>query len=549
VSIAPDTSQQADQQANTGAGVDQAGSDVVTPATPVRHTLSPTYEVAFPGADYIWAVDFSPDGRTAYCSVDGQSIDLWAAGLSNWPAILGGCLGLVSLVYVLIVGRVRRRHQVKGDPHCRRCNYHLIAHAPLSVAPRAQRVPPTPGTLCPECGVDLARRRPRKGRGNLRRLWLPTAILLACVAAYAGLFVAGVPRAASSPDAPWLGSTLVDRWADRWQLDGLLAHRAPVTRVMTLDTRTGAVTGCLRTARGFQGFGLLVSPDGGNLAIAETGRVVWIDARTGRAAAATSAGQFETGIADAVFIAGFWGDAADPWVYFSDLDPRAFRSRFWRWRPRTGEKMVVLDEPAYTFTATNGATRGVARRYGLLHRPDGLAMFSASDFMEAYQEKKYAITVRGPMKADGSAGDAEREILAPDSACITPPALTSDAALLFVDDVANGVRRYDVRTGEELGVIKPASPEIPRSKNLAISADNRLLFIPIHKAGILVRDLDKQDWPARLVYPAPFVAPRLWLSRDGRWLAATPVKSVGSGNAARFVRELFLFDLSEAQAR
>ncbi len=169
--------------------------------------MEPTHHVAFPGVQFVWTVDFSPDGRVAYCLVDGSGVDLWAAGVSRWPQVLGGLLGVLLLVYALIVLRVRRRHQVKGEPHCRRCNYNLVSHAPDSVKKGAARRLPAAGTLCPECGVDVSKRLPRKGRSFVRRVWVATTFFLLCAAGYLSMFVLGVPRAVNSPDAPQLWST------------------------------------------------------------------------------------------------------------------------------------------------------------------------------------------------------------------------------------------------------------------------------------------------------------------------------------------------------
>ena len=101
-------------------------------STPTDHTLSPTHQIAFPGSNTIFAVEFTPDGRTAYCLVDGQSIDLWAAGLSHWPELLGGVLGLAIVVYLLVLARIKRRSQTPGAPYCRRCNYNVVSQAPDS---------------------------------------------------------------------------------------------------------------------------------------------------------------------------------------------------------------------------------------------------------------------------------------------------------------------------------------------------------------------------------------------------------------------------------
>src|SRR5262249_15444485 len=144
-------------------------------------TLSPAHEIAFPNSNQIYSVDFSPDGRTVYCLVDGQSIDLWALAVAHWPEYLGGLLAILVVIYLVFLGRVLGRRQVRDEPHCRRCNYNLIAHAPDSVKRRSERQLPEPDTLCPECGTDLAKRHPRRGRSTRRRILVPTSIILVLI--------------------------------------------------------------------------------------------------------------------------------------------------------------------------------------------------------------------------------------------------------------------------------------------------------------------------------------------------------------------------------
>jgi hypothetical protein len=520
---------------------------------PVAHTLGPKHEVVFPGVEYIWCVDFSPDGRTAYVAVDGYGVDLWAAGLHRWPAIGGGLVGLVTLVYILIFTRIRSRPQVKGDPHCRRCNYHLIAHAPLAVAPKSRRVAPAPGTRCPECGADLTRKRPRKGRGMVARLWPATALLLACAAGYAWLWIAGIPSAANSSDAPRLWWRWLDRYAESHQLTALLQHSMPVTRVMTVDTQSGAITGCLRTMRGNGCHGIIVSSDGKHLAIAEgTDQVVWVSTRTGWAQGSTTGGFFmSSGIPGAEpLVIGLDGPPTDPWIYYCAAVPQGCRSRLYKWRPRTGEQVIVIDEPAFAMASGASTSRPWVRRYALAGRGEELRSVSAPDFEMAYTQNKYVMTLRAPGRTDGSAGDVEREIQASSDACTSMVHVTPDGRRAFVScGPSQGVCGYDLATGQSLGQLRPAHPEVVSHEAMAISADGRLMYVPVFERSILVRDMQEQKWIARLTYPDEFIAPNLALSHDGRWLAATPFKSTGAGaTGAQYVHELFLFDLSEVVA-
>jgi hypothetical protein len=518
-----------------------------TDLTPVEQTIQPTHQVAFPGAHYITAAAFAPDGRTVYCLVDGKGVDLWAAGLSRWPELLGGCLGVVLLIYVLVVARVLRRAQVAGEPYCRRCNYNVVSQAPRSVKKGTERVAPEPGMLCPECGVDLSRRKPARGRSNRRRLWLPTSVLFVCVIAYVWLFLSGVPRSAKAPDAPQIWWRWVDALAERHQIDWLLKHRTAVSRLMTVDTGTGACTGCLRTSRTWEGtgYGIVAAPDGRHLAVAQSfNRLSWVNARTGWVVASTSGGEFRGGGNTESFVLAVEGPDDDPRVYYRAVDQKSMMSRLLEWHPKSGVQRVLVEEPAYIFTYANGTKAGFTRRYALIHRPNGIAIASAPDFSQAYQEKVYLVTVRGPATAANAPGDIERQILIPggQSACSSPLLVNTDGSRLFVASFPD-LLGYDANTGEQLGALRPKAPESANEDRILLSPTGGRLFVPVHPNAILVRDVARGAWTARLTVPEPFIAPTLWASTDNRWLAAAPFRDTGNKNEP-YVSELFLYDLS-----
>jgi hypothetical protein len=500
--------------------------------------------VAFPGVSYIWSATFSPDGRTAYCQVNGQGIDLWAAGLSKWPGLLGGGLGAVLLIYLLVLSRILRRSQVAGEPHCRRCNYHLISQAPQSVKKGAERVIPSPGTLCPECGVDLARKRPVRGKPTIRRLWPATAALLLCAGAYAWLFFAGVPRSAGAPNAPQFWSRYVDDLAEKYQIDWLLAHRVPVSRVMCVDTVSGVIARCLRTARapGGVGYGMKISPGGRFLAVADSfSQLSWVNVSTGWATASMRA-EFRSGD-DEGFVLAVEGSDDDPSVYYRSVDQKTVKSRLIEWHPRTGQQRILVEEPAFLFTYSNGTKGANTRRYALIHRPDGIATVSAPDFLQAYQEQRYVIVVRSPASAP-NADAIEREITVPggQEPCSSPLIVSPDGSHLFVQNYS-ATLGYDANTGVERGELTLVPRENPDpGKSIGSPAGGRL-FVPVHRNGILVRDVEREVWSARLTFPAPFIVPKVWASADDRWLAAAPFRSTGN-TSDPFVSELFLYDLA-----
>jgi hypothetical protein len=515
--------------------------------TPTEVTLSPTHHVAFPGVQFITAVDFSPDGRTAYVVVDGDAVDLWKVGLKRWPELLGGALVLVLLVYLLCVLHVRRRSQVKGEPHCRKCNYNLKAHAPQSVAKhKPERVRPAPGTVCPECGVDISRRLPRRGRSTPARLWLPTALLLLCLSAYAWLWISGVPRNANAPDAPEFWLPIIDRLAEKTRAPWLLKHRVNVYRLMLVDTATGQTRGCLRTMRFCHSSSLRASPDGRFLVVADsTTGVSLLSTRTGWRVASTQSSLRSSGMDEGVIVA--VEGTTDLCVYIRCIEPTANLSRLVAWYPRSGREQVLVEEPAYVRTYPNGRSVSSARRYALVGRPDQLLIASAPDFTQAYHEKKYSVSVWGPTDAAGGPYALQREIKVPggQDPCMSPLVSTFGSTHLFVQAFP-GVHGFDATTGESLGTLTAGPHDHFTPGKFVASPQGDRLFLESHQNSIFVRDIRRMTWAARLKFPPPFIGPHLHASTDGRWLAATPFKSLPTPAAAGpYIHELFLYDLTQ----
>lgn len=514
--------------------------DVLKPVD-VGATLAPAHTVSFPGSSNIYSVAFSPDGATAYCMIDRQSIDLWAAGVRYWPGALGGVLGLVLLVYALIVVRRWRRPQERGRPHCRRCNYNVMAQAPDSVGPRATRRDAVKGTLCPECGVDLSVVRPRRGRALARRVAVPTTVVVLLCAGYAYLYWSGGSPLSAARAGEWW-SAWVDEYAEKHKVEWLLAYRKPVFSVQTVDTRTGEIKGTLCTSASYPVGGMTMAPDGRHLAIGDrTGTVRWVSTSSGWTSASVMVGSFQRGGRDGACVVGFDGPDSDPWAYVGAVEgPRAV-SRLLKWRPRTGELQTVVEESAYV-AKRGGKLVPSVRRYALLRWPEGIATASAPDFTQGYDEKSYSVTVRVP----ASQGGAELRIIrmASEHVIMSPLAVTPDGERLYMSGMSDGIVGVNLRTGEDLGALK-AGPMETMWDRFTISRDGARLFIAVQNASILVRNVTQQAWEARLTFPSEYLAPSLYASADGRWLAATPFKQIGSGPpGGSYQHDLFLYDLS-----
>lgn len=510
--------------------------------TPTDITLEPAHRIAFEGSDTINAVVFSPDGKTAYVATDGRSVDLWAAAVSIWPELLGGLSLLVFLVWVWRLTRVRKRPQERGAPHCRKCNYNVIAQAPDAAAALAERRRPAPGTRCPECGVDLSKRPPRRGRSMTLRVWLSTTIAALCVLGYAGLHAMGVPR--TGPAARWgqWWSDTVDRLADKYQVAWLNTHRVGVTRFMIVDSETGRVRGRLCSRRGSLGPGaVMASPDGRNLAVASSDEQLrWISTRTGWTRERVLVdGQFPFEPGSSALLG--CSEPQDPWVWCVVVDQARGLSRVLRWRPSSGERVVVVEESAHAEVMNNGMKRVFARRCALLPWPTETGLATWPSFM--------AIANGGsaPVQVLGGDGALIRSIMVGARfAALSPLVVTPDGERLFVSGAHEGIFGFDLNTGESLGVLKTAMLESPEH-SITISADGSRLFVPVLSNAVLVRDINQRRWSARLNFPKGFINPVPSTSPDGRWLAITPFRverGKGPGGRDRFIRELFLYDLA-----
>jgi hypothetical protein len=354
------------------------------------------------------------------------------------------------------------------------------------------------------------------------------------------LFLFKIPRGAVTVYSPWISSAWVDAHVEKHQTRWLLPHRTRVNRIMTVDTESGRIIGCLRSIRGPVTGGMKIAPDGRRLAVADAGWLRWISASSGRCIALTTAGTFNSGYQNE-FIAGFDGAAHDPWVYFAAADMSRGVSRLVRWRPRTGEQLVVVEEPAFAMTYKNGATAPLTRRYAILHRKDGIATASAPDFMQSYHEKDFSITIRAPESAGGA---VERTFRVTDPFVETSPMIAHPGGdRISLLSGTFGLVDYETATGKRLQALRASGTEIP-DRAMDLSPDGSRLVLPVHGQSVLVYDVPRKRWHARLNYPAPFIGPKVSISPDRRWVAAMPFKSTGAGpTGAPYLHELFLFDL------
>jgi len=147
------------------------------------------------------AVDMYSDHADIMLVADGEhivlveiadTIDLWSVFIKTSPSWFGVVVAASALIVVWRLRRIRRRPEVKREPHCRRCGYQLTALT---------------SDACPECGWSLVKHRPRIGRSARRRLAMPLLVFTFICAGY----------------GYWM--TLADRqavlWSQTWPARGL----------------------------------------------------------------------------------------------------------------------------------------------------------------------------------------------------------------------------------------------------------------------------------------------------------------------------------------
>ena len=189
--------------------------------------------IEFERSPQVMSAVFSEDGGLLYVHLHTSMLDVGAAIGAYLTWIGGFVLLLLLLVVVWRAWLVHRRPRRVGEVYCRRCNY--------DVGSQVRRVGGTGvdqgSVVCPECGVDLGKREPVRGRGRLARLGPMLAVFVVFAGLYIGLVVTGVVgrgwswpsvRAADAVERFGVGA-----WLTKFIKD--------FDRFVAVDTRTGLI--------------------------------------------------------------------------------------------------------------------------------------------------------------------------------------------------------------------------------------------------------------------------------------------------------------------
>lgn len=498
---------------------------------------SPALHLVFDEAiDGVRSVAFSPDGGTLYVHYEVGAIDVWPIVVFYWPEWVGALVALGTVAALWCVVRVSRRPQVKGAPHCRACNYDLSAHAGVRGAGERGGFEGAAGAKCPECGVGLDVRRPRRGRGMARRLAPAVGAWVVLVGAYAGVWAAawasgGVREGAASR---WvsLPSTALADYAEARSIGWMRRLKQPCDRVVAVDPRTGERVRVVTTRASRTFTNLCVSPDGGSLFLTDGDRtVVRIGVESGREKGRFVAPGAVTVNVRADAVIGFSGDGGTAYVQWVDRDGAV--SGVSAWAMGTGASETLVRETAYSSESAPGRRFPYGRLFRVLDG-EGKRVLSWPQFMESYGTKTFVLRVH-------EAGEVRAFSPRPLPGWDADPVVTSDGKVAFFSKgagVGGAILGVDLERGEMIGVLRSAWMDTI-GEDLALSADGRLLAAAGMTGGVFVRDVEAKRWVARLRVPEGLYAPRLAFSPDGRWLAAVCQK----GQQGAFTHEVVLWEV------
>lgn len=479
--------------------------------------VEPTDAPVFAGSDSVQSIAMAPDKPVLYVHVVVPTVNLWPSVVRLWPELLGGSVAVLALFLSVVLTRIRRRRRQRGCWYCRRCNYEL---AP----PR-----PAPAARCTECGVDLARVQPVRGRAFLRRAALPLGLWFVAAVGYAGMFVCGLPRNGRADT--WLdwSSVWVARYADTPLMTWLKPTKGEGERVLQLDLAEGRVDRIVATRPRCTANPVGLSPRGDVLFICRDPQVIEaVSVRTGRVLNSASLPDYVyTG--DSPLILGFSVDGSTAYIQWGADDPGERHCGVVAWDWRHGNPSHPLPEVVpFDQRFWRSARRFVLRD----HRGSG----GGPRFVSLplyHRDASYNILLH-----DGKEEPRRVEVaFGPEFRAST--AISPDGSTMYITGSSSShLLRFDLDTP---GTAPRSYQHEPAGGDMiARSRDGRYLVVESGK-GLSVLDTLKEKWRIKLVLPPKLYAPRVVLSPDGRWAAAV----CQGGRPHSFIHRVVVWDLGE----
>jgi hypothetical protein len=438
----------------------------------------------------------SPDGTRLYALLHAQFVDLGQAIAHYWPEWGAAAIALAVLILLVPLVRRLRRRQTDGDPYCRRCNYSLRDRTADQAC------------VCPECGLDLAKRPPIRGRRAWKRAWPIAALLALVLGAYGSLWAFKVRREVVWLHPQWC-STAALKWCDKPSMAWLTQFKRKGDLVIASDASTGERLRIVCGRASATYFRLVLTPDGSGLYLVRTDSsgIDLVSVGSGRTRATFTAGPRGApgagGAGRGEFCYDIGGDAvightADGSVLLSYWsDSKALASAV-LWNPTTGKTTIIATTKAY-IDERSGRSFCQGRQFVRVGTAEPVQVISTPLFMEAFPTKTFEVRWFGQDGAETRKVDLKESVAPHEYPAITP---AGDLAI-FSEQYGRALISLDLQTGEEAGRI---SAEVGTGPPV-FAADGVRLLVPA-RDGVLIRDTARKQWTALLREPQGFYGAR-----------------------------------------
>ncbi len=299
--------------------------------------IEPAFARPYDQLSRIDAAFVSGDGKHIYAIGWARVVD-FGKMINNSSRVV---LPELVISLLLIAGywflRANRDSRLAGVKYCRRCRYELTG---LDAGGRP--------LCCPECGVDVSKKRPIVGKSRFRRLGPPSIAVMLAVWSAAWFFAGG--QSAPSPPLPFgrWGSFGLERVFERLGIDsGYLGSDAGLLE-LEIDAHSGDVRHerWLRDAWLDKGEEFVFDQRSGNFIIHGQARVALIDAASGAVIAEYSP---EATLAACALVyttfAGSSMDGACMYIIRDDHENRTWDLLEWDWRHCTARSIYHMANP------------------------------------------------------------------------------------------------------------------------------------------------------------------------------------------------------------
>lgn len=472
-------------------------------------------------------VTIAPRGDMAWFTARTRAIDLYRLNEDVGTSVVFALLVIVLATLAIIGVRVLQKPRIVGHRHCRRCNFDVEGLV---------------AKICPECGCDLAKRRPVLGRSRARRFGVPALVTLLIALP---CFFGGTPadlgeRVCRLLQVRYLAVS--DDWAKKW--DEVLGSEV-VTGAMGLyrtglaGTGPGGETPRIVAVRSGMYMPVPVSSDGEMVAIrTRAGRGVGVyNARSGRTVKLPDEKLWNAEKLYEQFPIGFTHDNRGVFIQWA-AEPKGKECGVSLWDLNTNAVTPIIktngwvNEGGYVDPPTfavidNGAAPVIMHIPGLMQMMQERAI---TPIVHSGGNSRTLATVRSVMPTDAIA------------------ASTKLGLAFFVQNYGARIAALDLQDGTIAGTLTP-----PRGLSfygeLAYCEGTSWLAATTREGPILIRDVANKEWIGALRVPGEHEALRIGFSGDGKKLIARVDRDLSSSRATGLAKEEGLvWDLSGLMA-